>query len=458
MTRNIGILMLAQTLSALCLSEADAWGENSTPKAGPAETSGGIKRVLPGRMLVHAPATAPACSKLPTSYELGSCFQLDRDHCLLVSSIDEQGGPDLCVGNDAFIFTKLSDIKAENAIVINRAEPDFKSGTHTGFLAKYHCSGCFVPLGALLPNGKPHPAAGTGLLMSICVLYASDRSDPAAASQDDSNWRSWETLDEFIQIRWDGKNLKITGIEKIRQILGQPFYDGPLGELAPMDVGFVGPCQFEAGRCHAVRFDWNGKTWAPTRFGPAFNLVNSESEASIQHQGDRYLVSTRSDEEPKVRIYSSEDGMNFKFLFEAKNHYVPRVLNQGLDGSIYLATNPGPGFLRNPLLAYPLVGDSFGEPVTIYDQGGVRDDKGDAIPFCDHAQGANIFLEGRWRHFVFYRVCDLKERTLYGYQKSLIKRFHGDKGPIPKRPTSGVYATELEYDKVTAAPYRFADQ
>jgi hypothetical protein len=38
-------------------------------------------------------------------------------------------------------------------------------------------------------------------------------------------------------------------------------------------------------------------------------------------------------------------------LFEHPNHTVPQVLNQGLDGSLYLATNPGPGWLRNPIPA-----------------------------------------------------------------------------------------------------------
>src|SRR5215218_2523145 len=62
------------------------------------ERVAGIKKVIPRGMLLHAPATQPACSKLPTSYELGACFQLDDSHCLLVSSLDEQGGPDLCIG------------------------------------------------------------------------------------------------------------------------------------------------------------------------------------------------------------------------------------------------------------------------------------------------------------------------------------------------------------------------
>src|SRR3954467_14349440 len=121
----------------------------------------GIKKVIPRGMLLHAPTTQPACSKLPTSYELGSCFQLDDRHCLLVSSLDEQGGPDLCVGNDAFVFEKLSDIKPEKAIIINRAEPEYVSPGQkkASFLAKYPVCGFFVPAGALLPDGRPHPGA-----------------------------------------------------------------------------------------------------------------------------------------------------------------------------------------------------------------------------------------------------------------------------------------------------------
>ena len=40
-------------------------------------------------MLLHAPAKRPECSKLPTAYELGACFQLDDTHCLLVRNLAE---------------------------------------------------------------------------------------------------------------------------------------------------------------------------------------------------------------------------------------------------------------------------------------------------------------------------------------------------------------------------------
>jgi len=71
--------------------------------------------------------------------------------------------------------------------------------------------------------------------------------------------------------------------------------------------------------------------------------------------------------------------------------------------------------------------------------------------------GANLFLEGRWRHLVFFRVCDLKERTLHGFQKDLVKRFHGETGPIPKRPTSGLHVAEMIYDQVTCPAFVSAE-
>jgi hypothetical protein len=235
----------------------------------------------------------------------------------------------------------------------------------------------------------------------------------------------------------------------VRELFGHPLLAKTFSRLSPLDAGFVGPFEFKDSGLRLIRFDFDGEAWKATKVGDAFTVTGDELEASIVQDRDRYLISTRDNKAAKVRIYASNDGMKYKLQFEAKCHYVPRCLNKGLDGSIYLATNPGPGFLRNPLLAYPLVGDSLGEPIVIHDQDGVRNDKGDKIPFVDHGQGMNLRLEGRKQHLIFYRVCDLKERTLYGFQSGLIRQLQGDKGPIPKRETSGVYAAELVYD---AAP------
>ncbi len=143
-----------------------------------------------------------------------------------------------------------------------------------------------------------------------------------------------------------------------------------------------------------------------------------------------------------------------------------------MDGSLYLATNTGPGWLRNPLRAYALQGIKFVDPVIIHDEKEIGDDgmlpdpSGKAvpgqvvltnedigrrpgsvplrntqeIPFVDHAIAENVFLNGRWRHLLCYRVCDLRETN-------------GDGAPTT--PHTGLYLAELEYGSVTHVPFRF---
>ncbi|MEO7652070.1 MAG: hypothetical protein ABIZ80_16525, partial [Bryobacteraceae bacterium] len=134
------------------------------------------------------------------------------------------------------------------------------------------------------------------------------------------------------------------------------------------------------------------------------------------------------------------DGLQYTLLFDHKNHTVPQGLSQGLDGTMYLATNTGPGFLRNPLYAFPLLDGKFGDPLTIHDEKGLRDPKGAEVPFVDHGVGGNFLLGGRWRHLFCYRVCDLRETNGDG---------------APPKPHTGLYLAEMEYGKVTHTPFRF---
>src|SRR5262249_8285100 len=158
-------------------------------------------------------------------------------------------------------------------------------------------------------------------------------------------------------------------------------------------------------------------------------------------------------------LYRSRDGLEYEFAANLNTHCgSPKVLNQGLDGSLYVACNYSPGWVRNPLEAVTWDGDHFGQRFILHDQDGVRGDQGSSKPFVDHAVASNVFLEGRWRPLVFYRVCDLMERRLHGFQ---LAQGFGDivygngKGPIARRPWSGMYVVELEYKHVTTVPYRF---
>jgi len=417
--------------------------------AGMPRSSDSIQRVIRHGRLLSTAVKQPAGTSKTVIYELGKFFQLDRTRLLLVASMREQGGHDFCVGNDGFVFEKLPDIDPASAIPINRLDPDYKlkSNGAPAVQGRFPASGGFVPLGARLANGRPHPGAGTGFLFSGALTFLPDRSNghPQATRAD-------RTI-EFIQLRWDGKTLHKTGRELTDRFEGIGVGRVPLSNCLEQDPGFLCPFPADDGsHVVVVRFDWDGKRWKPGAAGKPFGSAPEqpatgaayvyryrETEPSIQFTGGRYLLHTRG-RDPKGHVYSSIDGLNYQLEFDHRNHTVPQVMNQGLDGSLYISTNTGPGYLRNPLLAFPLVGTSLSAPWVIHDEKGLRDPKGKEVPFADHGVGGNFFLDGRWRHLFLYRLCDLRETNGDG---------------IAPLPGTGLYLAEMEYRRVTSVPFRF---
>ena len=380
-----------------------------------------------GRILDH-PARQPEGTTKPASYELGKLFQLDPKTLLLVASLREQGGHDFAIGNDGFIFRDLSEIVPERAVPINRLEPDHRlpSGAKS-VLAKYPVGGAFVPLGAVLENGQPHPGAGTGFLLSSCGPFLPDRSEMVPNAG---------LFIELLQLRWDGNSLKVT-----RDTWPEPYasrIDNLGFNCLAKNGGFLCPMAMQDGQVQVVRFEAAGGRWQPVEAGKPFATKPKEFEPSIVELDGEYLVYTRGSNR-RGRVYRSGDGLNYYLRADHWNHTVPQVLNQGLDGSVYLTTNTGPGWLRNPLLAFAMRGVGFVDPVVVHDEKEIGDDKEREVPFCDHGIGTNVLLNDRWRHLLLYRVCDLRETNGEG---------------APPMPQTGLYLAELEYDRVTRPPFR----
>jgi hypothetical protein len=343
--------------------------------------------------------------------------------------MDEQGGHDLCVGSDAFVFGSLGEIEAGRAIPLNRADPAWTTPSGArAFLAKYPALGGFVPLGATLPDGRPHPAAGSGFCLSECLTFREDRSDFLPAPEGGS-------FIERIDLRWDGRALSV----------GSGIFDpGSIGIEGGASIGFnavpdgeglLFPLTTRQGIAVA-RFEWDGARWnAAGRSATFATEPGRESEPSIRRAGGILYVHTRG--RASGRIYASEDGMDFRLLAERPNLDVPQVLNQLPDGSLYVAGNAGPGIRREPLLAWPFDGTRFGEPVTVRRQEG-------ETPFVDHAIGSNVLLEGRVRHLLTSRVCELMDRNIAPSLRGLEEAAHGGR-PVNrgKRPWSGLYLNEI---------------
>jgi hypothetical protein len=385
-----------------------------------------------GRLLDH-PAVQPEGTSKPVSYEVGKLFQLDRESVLLVASMREQGGHDFEVGNDGFVFHDLSEIVPENAIPINRVDPKYplKSGGF-GVLSKFPVNGGIIPIGTKLPPGVPTTIAGTGFFLSATTAYAADRSDRVPNNED---------FVEFMQVAWNGHSLKVSR-DELPQPLASHLRNIGFDCLLEGDH-FLCPLVTDEGTIVA-RFDYTGGRWKATDTGKPFVTVKPEVEESLHKVDDSYLVYTRGVHDARGRVYRSQDGLNYHLSFDHWNHTVPQGMNQGLDGSLYLATNTGPGWLRNPLLAFSLVGHNFVNPVIVHDEKQIGDDrgrtKGQEVPFCDHGIGNNVFLKGQWHHFLLYRVCDLSETNGNG---------------APPFPQTGLYMVEMVYNSATALPFHF---
>ena len=267
-----------------------------------------IKRLIHHGQILARPAKQPEGTQGAVAYELGRCLQLDRDHCLVVASMDEQGGGDLCVGNDAFVIQKLSDVAAAKAIPINRSVYETTPDGEKRFVAKYPAVGTFRALGCRLPNGKPHPAAGTGVLFSCTSTYRAEDK-----TEDDKTKR----MVEVIQLRWDGSQLQIVSHEIVSQLLGLELNGSTPLASCPQDSGMLFPFGTVTDGMVAYRFDWDGKAWTPTRHGKPFTKVHTELEMSLRQQGDTYYLQTRC-RSVEGNLYRSKDGLEYEFAGHAR--------------------------------------------------------------------------------------------------------------------------------------------
>ncbi|MFH1008493.1 MAG: hypothetical protein V1800_13485 [Candidatus Latescibacterota bacterium] len=396
--------------------------------------------IIPHGQLLSGPVASTEGTTHPVAYELGRCFQLDPEHCLLVASLDEQGGGDKCVGNDAFVFSSLDQIAPEKAMPLNRPDPAFPLGSgKTAWMAKYPATGAFLPL-------EPgQPSSGTGLMVSTGITFGADGS---------SMEKNSEAVREFMQLAWNGRELHVTDRTYVTSLDGVGLKGTAISSFLVEGNSFLAPFTTDRGTV-VFRFEYGAGKWQYVAHGRPFGKSRSTHEAlpvyspeiepSIQKAHGYFWIHTRG-YDPVGRLYRSENGLDYEIFREQPMHTVPQVLNQRLDGNLYLATNPFPAppeiWIRNPLVLLPLGKNGYEEATIAHDEGGIRVDTGDSIPFIDHAVASNVFLEGRRRHLLFYRVCDLKERTAYPFQTDLAKLIGT---PKPRSPKSGLYLAEIEY-------------
>ena len=406
-------------------------------------------------------------------YQIARAFQLSQTEIGLLANIRLCAirPVDIEVGNDLVILDRLDCIEPKATVPLNRA--DVMAHPRTGaslLMSRYPMAGGFVPLGACLADGTPHPHAGTGFAMSHVIGY------PVDAAGNVSVYGLWDVpvadrhlMIEVQQYRYDGVTFTVEHSELhapdavlpgwtiTSMPLGNCLAEGDalLGDLVarPTDsetVAGSGLARWERHDGHWRLINYTPVPGAEGAFEPSMIRDDDGSLLFTVRGGLRFAMEGRTDSKSKscendIRVWRSADaGATWVQTLNASmvRAGTPVTINKALDGTVYIAGNPHcetdsrgqqlPSIeMRETLMLWPLSQDRTRllEPVL------ARDCNADfgKPPFgsiwrADHPVGMTVRLaDGLWHHVLAYRVLEQSECT----------------SDAPATPFTGTYVEEV---------------
>jgi hypothetical protein len=298
-------------------------------------------------------------------YGLGAMFQVQVSPamCAAIVNLRVIGAKaiDMEAGTDVVLFDSLEEIKAENARPLDRNEP----GTHpvTGeelTMVKYPGIGGFVPRGARLADGTPHPHAGTGFGLAQALGYPVKKHvDQPFDSHDVA------VFFELAQYRFDGERFYIERRERMtpEQVLpGYVVKNRPLSMGVMSGDGFVtGMVAGKPGEVHGVgvtRWSRASGWWRPEGFNWVTEKDTSFEPSTVRDSDGAILLCARGygvegiskEERAKIdpakinrfQVWRSRDeGATWEQIIKLDNMrpWSPVCINLLSDGTPYIAAN-----------------------------------------------------------------------------------------------------------------------
>lgn len=393
-------------------------------------------------------------------YQLGHPFQLSPTEAGITLNIRCSGvkAIDLEVGNDLLIFDHL------HPFALDRIQPLCRAGKginpKTGreiLLSRYPKNIGFVPHGALLENGAPHPHAGTGFAIGQVLGFPADRLDRTDPFSNLAPEDIFYAL-EVIPCSYDGRIFR-TGEPRLFDIAdllpGCLIGGGSLGPIIPdgenLMMAISGDPVSRDGKirgCGLLRWHRRQGQWQPFRFDSVislpdqFNTISGitgnfvEPTVTRDRHGALFFTAREVGPQPfaqgplpaeRLQIWRSDDrGSSWERQFSIPHFHplTPLSLNRAADGTLYVAAN---GYatrnskgehlnsivLRENLQLWPLKenGSGLEDPISIRD--GVRELP--PPPFgsfwrLDHPIALTVRLQDRqWHHLIVYRILEHNE-------------------------------------------------
>jgi hypothetical protein len=383
-----------------------------------------ISSVTRGTYDLRDPVNKPIGGSL-YYYNSAIVIQLDATTAGLLASIRRNGTPwyDYEAGIDLVVFNTTSGLNAATIVPISRPayEHDPENPAKLCLTSVFPMYGGFVPRGAAVGNGRPHPHAGTGFGIKLVGFY------PAKTS------RSWPRFShgrctyrlELQQFSYDGA--QFTAGEPVRMSasglrVGETdrYIDMPgFSPAIPDGNDLLFPVLCKNGANGVARFQHGPNGWQPVSFTPVTTLGNESS--LIRGADGALLFSTR--ESTTYRLWRSLNGKDWNLqLIAGMRLATPVILSQAADGTPYFSGNPPSSYpARNTLQITPVnqARNGLATPITIIDGHASWGDSPDSNDpdknpdgwYIDHGYGNVVRLsDGQWHSVFVHRVLAQAEQ------------------------------------------------
>jgi len=387
----------------------------------------------------------------------------------------EGPGQDFEGGTDIVLFEQVGALQTNRTITVARnslaANPN--NGGRPAIMMKYPGLIGFVPLGAKLGGGRPHPHAGTGFAMVTAAAWPTGPGEvPNFTAPDRIGYGAYQgdkayRFFELYQLRYDGSAFTVSAPERIemRELIGGfKFASGGFGcALADGEDMLIGLTAHRQGGTATgtgpVRWQRRNGAWRAVAYEIATPEDNSMEPSFLRDVDGSLLLFSRAPRAmgPPLRVWrQTEPGRPWELKINA-NGLIPSVpvsLNRTVDGTPFLAGN-----LYEP---------QFFLPKGLHSDGGVSrlepvGRRGERSTIClwtlneardgfdaqfiardplaefglpphgtvwaaDHSDGAIVRLaDGQWHALVGWRLLEWKENTHF----------------IPPGPRTGSYLDEV---------------
>lgn len=436
---------------------------------------GGIWKVIRHPRALQAPVEATPGETW--RYGLNFPFQVAPRLAGLYCNLKQFEGPgqDFEGGTDIVLFDRIDALRVDRTIKVarNSRAPNPNNGGQAAVMMKYPGLIGFVPLGAKLADGRPHPHAGTGFAMVTAAAWPAGPGEmPGYTFPDRIGYGAFlgdkaYRFFELHQLSYDGTDFKVGAPERIAMeefLPGYKFVSGGFGcALADGEDLIIGLTGTRRGAAAAgagpVRWQRRQGAWHPASYEIATPEDNSMEPSFIRDRDGSLLMFSRAPRAmgPPVRIWRQaapgrpwEPRLNVNGMIPS----VPASLNRLVDGTPYLVANLyEPQFFlpaglhadggvsrlepvgrrgeRSTLCLWTLneARDGFDAQLVLRDPLSEfgRPPHG-TVWAADHADGAVVQLaDGRWRALVGWRLLEWKENSHL----------------IPPGPLTGTYLDEV---------------